>query len=190
MTASALAMDMTSWMSSCGKLHWPEYAGDEVGIELVVHCGDGLDVVIGFPVALEVGDQIVADFGDCASPSFPAADPAEKLLFGYFKAGKCVVQFDLASGSVIQFPLVGLTGKEKVDGGVGNEGWAMEPVDQEAICDVGLVSQRVDPAGNSGDASYLAECEQFAAVGYGVDREEYWAVMEECLVLCVFSGDC
>ena len=121
---------------------------------------------------------------------FQLPTPAEKFSFGYFQAGKCVVKVDLAPDSVIHFPLVGLASKEEVEGGVGNEGRAMEPVDQEAIYDVGLVSQRLDPAGDSGDAFYLAECEQFAAVDYGVDGPEYWAVMEECLVLCVFSGDC
>ena len=136
-----------------------EYAGDEVGIELVVHCGNDLDVVIGLPVTLKVSDQVAADFGDNASPCLPVANPFEKLVFTGVQLGKCVIQVDLAPGPVFQFPLVGLAGKEPVESRVGNKGWLMEPVDQEAVDDVRLVSETIEPAGDSTDASYMAECE-------------------------------
>ena len=81
------------------------------------------------------------------------------------------MQVNVAPGPVIQFSLVGLARKEQVQGCIGNKGWAVEPVDQEAIYDVGLVSQRIQPASDSLDASYLTECEQFAVLSCGVDGE-------------------
>ena len=103
-----------------------------------------------------------------------------------FRRGKCVVQLNGAPGPVIQFPLVGFARKEAVQGCVGNKGWLVESVDKEAIYDVGLVSQRIQPAGDSLDASYLTECEQFAFLICGVDGPEDGAVVEEHLVLCGF----